>query len=42
MQESGLSYYHTHALYKVLTATGAKKLNIIKYGYDPLSAYVDI
>lgn len=42
MQESGLSYYHTHTLYKVLTVAGAKKLNIIKYGYDPLSAYVDI
>ncbi len=42
MQESGLSYYHTHTLYKVLTTTGAKNLNIFKYGYDPLSAYVDI
>ena len=42
MQESGLSYYHTHTLYKVLTVSGAKKLSIIKYGYDPLSAYVDI
>lgn len=42
MQESGLSYYNTHTLYKVLTVAGAKKLNIIKYGYDPLSAYVDI
>ena len=42
MQESGLSYYHTHTLYKILTVAGAKKLSIIKYGYDPLSAYVDI
>ncbi len=42
MQESGLSYYNTHTLYKVLTVAGAKQLNVIKYGYDPLSAYVDI
>ncbi len=42
MQESGLSYYNTHTLYKVLTTSGAKRLNVIKYGYDPLSAYVDI
>lgn len=42
VQESGLSYVDTHILYKVLTAKGAKSLNVIKYGYDPLSAYVDI
>lgn len=42
MQESGLSYYNTHTLYKVLTVAGAKQLNVVKYGYDPLSAYVDI
>ncbi len=42
MQESGLSYYNTHTLYKVLTVEGAKQLNVVKYGYDPLSAYVDI
>mgnify|MGYP002638890246 FL=1 len=42
MQESGLSYYNTHTLYKILTVQGAKNLNVIKYGYDPLSAYVDI
>ena len=42
MQENGLSYYNTHTLYKVLTTVGAKNLNVIKYGYDPLSAYVDI
>jgi len=42
VQESGLSYVNTHTLYKVLTAKGAKSLNVIKYGYDPLSAYVDI
>ena len=42
VQESGLSYVNTHILYKVLTTTGAKKLNVIKFGYDPLSAYIDI
>lgn len=42
MQESGLSFYHTHSLYKILTAKGAKDFNVVKYGYDPLSAYVDI
>ncbi len=42
VQESGLSYVYTHTLYKVLTTKGAKELNVIKYGYDPLSAYVDI
>ena len=42
MQESGLSFYHTHTLYKILSAKGAKDFNVFKYGYDPLSAYVDI
>ena len=42
MQESGLSFYNTHSLYKILTTEGAKNFNIFKYGYDPLSAYVDI
>jgi len=42
VQESGLSYVKTHTLYKVLTTSGAKRLKVIKYGYDPLSAYVDI
>lgn len=42
VQESGLSYVNTHTLYKVLTTEGAKKLNVVVYGYDPLSAFVDI
>lgn len=42
VQESGLSYVNTHTLYKILTVEGAKRMNVIKYGYDPLSAYVDI
>lgn len=42
VQESGLSYVNTHTLYKILTTEGAKSLKVIKFGYDPLSAYVDI
>ncbi len=42
MQESGLSFYQTHSLYKILSTKGAKDFNVFKYGYDPLSAYVDI
>lgn len=42
VQESGLSYVSTRRLIKVLNARGAKSLSVIKYGYDPLSAYVDI
>ena len=32
MQESGLSFYNTHSLYKILTTEGAKNFNIFKYG----------
>ncbi len=42
VQESGLSYVNSHKLYKVLTSKGALNLNVIKYYYDPQSAYVDI
>lgn len=42
VQESGLSYVNTHRLYKVFTPKGALDLKQIIYGYDPLSAYVDI
>lgn len=42
VQESGLSYVTTHKLYKVFTPKGALELKQIIYGYDPLSAYVDI
>lgn len=42
VQPTGLSYVNTHSLYKILTPQGAKNMNVIKYGYDPLSAYVDI
>lgn len=42
VEESGLSHVYTHRLVKVLTAAGAKGLNVVKYDYDPLSAYVEI
>jgi hypothetical protein len=42
VQETGLTYVYTHRLYKVLTAEGALDLSTITYGYDPLSAYVEI
>lgn len=42
MQATGLSYYQMHSLTKILTTNGAKKNNIVKVGYDPLSAYVEI
>jgi len=42
VKESGLSYVLTHTLTKVLTAKGAIDLSVVKFGYDPLSAYVDI
>jgi transglutaminase-like putative cysteine protease len=42
MDSSGLSLVNTHRLVKVLTAKGALTLNVIKYDYDPLSAYIEI
>ena len=42
MQETGLTYVHNHTLTKVLTAHGAIELSVVKYGYDPLSAFVEI
>lgn len=42
VQESGLSYVKTHRIYKVLTEKGAQDLRVIKYDYDPMSAYVEI
>jgi hypothetical protein len=42
VKESGLSYVLTHILTKVLNAKGAIDLSVVKFGYDPLSAYVDI
>ncbi len=42
VQETGLSYVRNHTLYKILTAEGAKDLNVLTFGYDPQSAYVEI
>lgn len=42
VEESGLSHVYTHRLYKVQTAGGAKGLSVIKYDYDPLSAWSQI
>ena len=42
VQESGLSYVHIHKLIKVLNTKGCKNNAFIIFGYDPLSAYVEI
>jgi len=41
VQETGLSYFYTHQLFKILTPQGAIDKRNIEYGYDPLSAYVE-
>jgi hypothetical protein len=42
MMESGLSHSYIHRLTKVLTPEGAKALSVIKFDYDPLSAWSEI
>ena len=42
VKESGLTYVTGHSLTKVLTAKGAMDLDVIKFGYDPLSAFIRI
>jgi hypothetical protein len=42
VQETGLSYFVNSQLYKVLSASGAKELAVIKFDYDPLTAFVRI
>lgn len=42
VQETGLTYVNRKVLYKVLTPEGAKTLHVVKFDYDPLSAYVEI
>jgi hypothetical protein len=42
VQETGLGYFYTHQLFKILTKQGALDKRVIDYGYDPLSAYVEI
>jgi len=42
VQETGLSFVHIHKLVKMLNTKGCKNNAVIKFGYDPLSAYVEI
>jgi len=42
MMETGLSHNYIHRLYKVLTPEGAKGLSVIRFDYDPLSAWAEI
>lgn len=41
VQPSGLSYFYSHQLMKILTTDGALQKRVIEYGYDPLSAFVE-
>jgi hypothetical protein len=42
VEESGLSHVDKDVLYKVLDAEGAKTLQSLTFGYDPLSAFVEV
>lgn len=42
VEESGLSHVDKEVLYKVLNAEGAKTLQSLTFGYEPLSAYVEV
>lgn len=42
VRETGLSLVNIHKLIKVLDTRGAKSNAVITFGYDPLSAYVEI
>jgi len=42
VQETGLSYYSNSRLFKALTPSGAKELAVIKFDYDPLTAFIRI
>ncbi len=42
VQETGLGYFYTHQLFKILNKKGALDKRVIEYGYDPLSAHVEI
>lgn len=42
MMENGLSHSYIHRLTKILTADGAKSLTVVKFDYDPLSAWSEI
>ncbi|MEA3497058.1 MAG: DUF3857 and transglutaminase domain-containing protein [Bacteroidota bacterium] len=42
VQESGLSYFYIHKLIKVLTLKGAVNSSIVKFSYEPQSAFLQI
>lgn len=42
VEASGLSHVEKETLYKVLDAEGAKELQSLTFGYDPLSAFVEV
>jgi hypothetical protein len=42
VEDSGLSHVRMHRLVRVLTAKGARDLRHVIYGYDPLSADVEV
>jgi hypothetical protein len=42
VMETGLSHIHNSRLFKILTPAGAKELAVIKFDYDPLTAFVRI
>lgn len=42
VMDTGLSYYTNHTLTKVLTPRGAVDLLVQNFGYDPLTAYVEV
>jgi len=42
VEESGLSHVDKEVLYKVLDSEGAKTLQSLTFGYDPLSAWVEV
>jgi hypothetical protein len=42
VQETGLSHVWNHKLYQVVNTDGAKELAVLKFGYDPQSAFVSV
>jgi hypothetical protein len=42
VEDSGLGYFYIRQLFKILTTQGALQKRVIDYGYDPLTAYVEI
>ncbi len=42
VEESGLSHVDKEVLYKILDSAGAKELQSLTFGYDPLSAWVEV